>query len=409
MNAWQSAVIAIGLILVSACDEARTVPTQAPTEAVPRTMTPDVAPRRSISIGSQTPPSSAPPEYQHYTWLDVVADVGFLPGNYAYGQSVVSYGANNATAGVTLSARNASGTQVAVNSGSAQDSHVFPFNYGLTASTNMYLPATCGLSVQASAVGSAWDEWFNTGFSVAKWGQKAGSDSKTVVQPPCAPPPTCQDYTATNYGGPLPCTYPAPTGSGTLPTNPPTGATSTYYPPTSYATIGHWECTSWNTGTEYEVRNCIWVQGYGARIASSDASLTRLAASGPAYTLADADLPSVFVIVSDQLPAGAMAVVERHRQGPQQNVLLVPSSSLRPAVFVAAMQALYDSRAKDGEAPAREITLELKGTVLDQHVPAAMRDYAAAFTALIASAKRANAGAYGTRQVVEFRLGAPKQ
>jgi hypothetical protein len=155
------------------------------------------------------------------------------------------------------------------------------------------------------------------------------------------------------------------------------------------------------------VRNCIWVQGYGARIASSDASLTRLAASGPVYTLADADLPSVFVIVSDQLPAGAMAVVERHRQGPQKNVLLVPSSNLRPAVFVAAMRALYDSRTKDGETPAKELSVELTGTVLDQQIPAALREYAAAFTALVASAKRANAGAYGMRQIVEFRMGAP--
>jgi hypothetical protein len=408
MKTWQPAVLAMALILASACGEVETVPTQAPTEAVPRTMTPDAAPRRSIAIGSQTPPSSVPPEYQHYTWLDVVADVGFLPSNYAYGQAIVSYGGNNATAGVTLSARNTSGTQVAVNSGSAQDSHVFPANYSLTASTNMYLPATCGLSVQATAVGSAWDEFFNTGLSVLKWGQRAGSDSKTAVQSACAPPPTCQDYTATNYGGPLPCTYPAPTGGATPPSTPTTG-TATYSPPTSYGTIGHWECTTWNSGTEYEVRNCIWVQGYGARIASSDASLTRLVASGPAYTLAEADLPSVFVIVSDQLPAGAMAVVERHRQGPQTNVLLVPSSNVRPAVFVAAMRALYDSRAKDGETPAKELTLELKGTVLDQQVPAALRDYAAAFTALVASAKRANAGAYGTRPIVEFRMGAPKQ
>lgn len=408
MKTWQLAVPAIGLILASACGEVETVPTQAPTEAVPRALTPDDGPQRSISIGSQTPPASVPPEYQHYTWLDVVADVGFLPGNYAYGQSIVRYGGNNATAGVTLSARNTSGTQVAVNTGSAQDSHVFPYNYSLTASTNMYLPASCGLSVQATASGTAWDEFFNTGYSVAKWGQKAGSDSKTVVQAACAPPPTCQDGTATNFGGPLPCVYPAPTGGGgtTMPTTTANG-TPAYYPPPSYPT-GHWECVTWNMGTEYETRYCTWYTGYGAKIAASDASLTRLGATGSSSTAADADLPSVFVVVSDQLPAGAMAVVERHRQGPQQNVLLVPSSNLRPAVFVAAMRALYESRAKDGETPAKELTIELKGTVLDQQVPAAMREYAAAFTALVASAKRANAGTHGTRQIVEFRLGAPK-
>ena len=408
MKHWQLAVLGSALILASACDDAATIPTQVPTEAVPRVLTPGDGPRRSISIGSQAPPASVPREYQHYTWLDVVADVGFLPGNLAYGQAIVSYGANNATAGVTLSARNASGTQVASNSGSSQDSHVFPGNFGLTASTNMYLPATCGLSVQASASGSAWNEFFNTGPSVLKWGQKAGSDSKTAVQPACAPPPTCQVATATNYGGALPCVYPPPTGSGAPPPLPGSTGTTTYYPHPSYPT-GHWECVTWNAGTEYEQRYCTWYAGYGARIASTDASLARFGAIGPSFTMADADLPSVFIVVSDQLPTNAIAVLERRRQGPQKNVLLVPSSNLRPAVFVAAMRALYDSRAKDGESPAKDLTLELRGTVLDQHVPAALRDYAAAFTALVASAKRANAGAHGTRQIVEFRLGAPKQ
>ena len=407
MKTWQLAVFAFAPILVSACGDPATIPTQVPTEAVPRVLTPDDRPQRSISIGSQTPPSSVPPEYQHFTWIDVTADAGFLPGNIGYGQALVHYGGTNATADVDLVARNASGTVVASNSGHEQDWHLFPYEYSLTASTSANLPASCGISLQASAVGRAWDSFFTTNQSLLTWGTKAGSATKPASQPACAPPPVCQDQTATNYGGPLPCVYPAPTSGGTPPTTPPTG-TTTYYPPTSYGTTGHWECTTWNSGTEYEVRNCIWVQGYGARIASSGASLTRLVASGPAYTLAEADLPSVFVIVSDQLPAGAMAVVERHRQGPQKNVLLVPSSSLRPAVFVAAMRALYDSRAKDGETPAMELSLELKGTVLDQQVPAALRDYAAAFTALVASAKRANAGAYGTRQIVEFRLGAPK-
>jgi hypothetical protein len=407
MKTWQLAVFSFALTLVSACGDAASIPTQVPTEAVPRVLAPDDGPQRSISIGSQTPPASVPSAYQHYTWLDVTADVGFLPGNYAYGQAVVSYGGNNATASVTLSARNASGTQVASNSGFAQDSRVFPGNYGLTASTNMYLPATCGLTVQASAVGSAWDEFFNTGFSVAKWGLKSASDSKSISQAACAPPPTCEVTTAMNYGGPLPCVYPAPTGGGTSPTTGPSGI-PTYYPPPSYPT-GHWECVTWNAGTTYETRYCTWYSGFGARIASTDASFTRLGATGPSRTAADADVPSVFVVVSDQLPTGAMAVIERHRQGPQQNVLLVPSNNVRPAVFVAAMRALYESRAKDGETPSKELVLELKGTVLDQQVPAAMREYAAGFTALVTSARRANAGAYGMRQIVEFRMGAPKQ
>jgi hypothetical protein len=117
-----------------------------------------------------------------------------------------------------------------------------------------------------------------------------------------------------------------------------------------------------------------------------------------------ADLPSVFVIVSDQVPADAMAVIERHRQGPLKNVLLVPSSTIRPAVLVAALRALSDARGKQGETPAKDFTLTLEGGILDQQIPAAARDYAATFTALIANAKRGDAGAYGLRPMLELRL-----
>jgi hypothetical protein len=136
-------------------------------------------------------------------------------------------------------------------------------------------------------------------------------------------------------------------------------------------------------------------------------SLSRIAAPGaPARVQSGTDLPSVFVIVSDQVPADAIAIIERHRTGPFRNVLLVPSSAIRPAVFVAAMQALYDSRDKDGEAPAKELSITLRGTILDQQVPSAARDYAAGFTARISSARKSDAGSYGIRPIVEFRLGA---
>jgi len=135
-------------------------------------------------------------------------------------------------------------------------------------------------------------------------------------------------------------------------------------------------------------------------------SLSRIAAPGtPARAQRSTDLPSVFVIVSDQVPADAIAIVERHKTGPFKNVLLVPSSSVRPAVFVAAMQALYDSRDKDGDAPTKELSITLRGTILDQQIPSADRDYAAGFTAQIASAKKGYAASYGILPIVEFKLG----
>jgi hypothetical protein len=85
-------------------------------------------------------------------------------------------------------------------------------------------------------------------------------------------------------------------------------------------------------------------------------------------------------------------------------VLLVSSSTVRPAVLVAALRALADSRARDGETPSKDLQLTLKGGVLDAQIPATAREYAARFASLIASAKSANAGAYGVRPILELRL-----
>ena len=63
-----------------------------------------------------------------------------------------------------------------------------------------------------------------------------------------------------------------------------------------------------------------------------------------------------------------------------------------------------DSRGTQGETPAKDLQLTLKGGILDQQIPAAARDYAASFTALIATAKRGQAGAYGLRPMLELRL-----
>src|SRR5207248_2415707 len=143
------------------------------------------------------------------------------------------------------------------------------------------------------------------------------------------------------------------------------------------------------------------------RMPTPTMSLSRSAApSTSARTQSGVNVPSVFVIVSDQVPSDAIAVIERHRTGPFKNVLIVPSSTIRPGVFIAAMQALYDSRDTDGDTPAKELTLTLRGTILDQEIPSTSRDYAASFTAQIASARKRDAGAYGIRPMVEFKLGA---
>jgi hypothetical protein len=165
---------------------------------------------------------------------------------------------------------------------------------------------------------------------------------------------------------------------------------------------GHWECIIYFKGTDYEKEYCTWYPDY-IRVPNASPTFALSATDDLSRTLA-ADLPSVFVIVSDQVPADAMAVIERHRQGPLKNVLLVPSSTIRPAVLVAALRALSDARGKQGETPAKDFTLTLEGGILDQQIPAAARDYAATFTALIASAKRGDAGAYGLRPILELRL-----
>jgi hypothetical protein len=337
-----------------------------------------------------------------------------MDAHTAYGQAIVQYGANNATADINLSVRNASGVVIGSNSGHAAESWVFPGDHTLRVSTTVYVTPTCGSIAQATATGTAFDTWMSTSQSILKWGEQAGTSANTSPQVACPPPPTCQDAAATNYGAPLPCTYPPPPPSGSGPTPiPPPGPTypGAYYPPPSYPTgpVGHWECITWNAYTPYETRTCTWITTGYDRLASRPMSLSRIAAPGtPARAQSGADLPSVFVIVSDQVPSDAIAVIERHKTGPLKNVLLVPSRTIRPAVFIAAMQALYDSRDKDGDAPAKELSITLRGSILDQQIPSADRDYAASFTAQISSAKKGDASSYGYLPIVEFKLGSKR-
>ena len=347
-----------------------------------------------------------PPEYQHYTWIDVRADAGWWNANTAYGQAIVEYGANNATAEVDLTVRNAQGAVIATNKGQSQASYIFPGEHTLVASTNAVVSQTCGAIAQATANGKAWDSFFTTTQSILKWGEKGGSDSRGAPQPACAPT-TCLNTSASNYGGPLPCTYPSPPptgGDGSAP--PPSGGTTRppTYQPAPFVPSGHWECVIYFYGTDYQQEFCTWYPDY-ARVPKSSPTFSLNAGAPASSTQTSADLPTVFVIVTDQVPADAMAVIERRRQGPYRNVLLVPTSTIRPAVLVAALQALADSRGTKGETPAKDLQLTLKGGVLDQQIPASARDYAATFTTMIANARRGDAGAYGQRQILEIRLG----
>jgi hypothetical protein len=402
--------VLVASLSLSACDD-QVVPTMQSQDAAPGLQVP-TDDRRVITVVGDDPPPSAPPAYQHYTWINVDVDVGWMDAHTAYGQAIVSYGANNATADIVLSVRNSAGAVLGTNSGHAAENFVFPGDHTLRVSTTVYVTPTCGSIAQGTASGTAFDTWMNTSQNLLRWGEQAGSGAKTSAQPACAPP-TCKDPYATNYNGPMPCTYAAPPPAVPPPQTPPPPSGPTYpganYPPTYSpgAPAGHWECTFYDAGTGYQKQACVWVSGSYDRLAPTRLSLSRLVAPGtPARTQSSAAIPSVFVIVSDQVPAGAIAVIERHKTGPLKNVLLIPSPVIRPAVFVAAMQALYDSRDKDGDSPANELSITLRGSILDQQIPSTDRDYAASFTAQISTAKRGNAASYGTLPIVEFKLGA---
>ena len=241
----------------------------------------------------------------------------------------------------------------------------------------------------------------------ATWGSTFAVNSEvSASNGTCAPPPVCLDAGASNYGGALPCAYPAPPTGGDGSAPPSSGGTTqppTYQPGPS-APSGHWECVIYFSGTDYQKEYCTWYPDY-ARLPKASPAFSLNADAPTSRTQTSAELPTVFVIVSDQVPADAMAVIERRKQGPFKNVLLVPTSTIRPAVLVAALRALADSRGTKGETPATDLQLTLKGGVLDQQIPTVARDYAATFTTMIANARRGDAGAYGLRPILEIRLG----
>jgi hypothetical protein len=365
------------------------------------------APNLVIMEGDQPPttanefpsPSTAPNASIYYS-----STAPFVSGSDGVIVSSVTYYGNIATTDVFYSVLSANGSAVltntkATNRGLGDNAPCMgswlqcSWTFKLKTVVSLSLGQACGLTLKASANHRA--EWTVPTFKLLQastWGTTFASNLPS---------------TASNAA----CTQTPPTivaGGGDASSPPTTGGTTTEptsYQPAPFVPSGHWECVVYFMGTDYEKQYCTWYAENATKLATSTASLTRLGATNDrATSRPEADLPSVYVIVSDLLPAGATAVIERHREGPYRNVLLIPSSAIRPAALVAALRALAESRASHGETPAKELQLVLMGTVLDQQIPAAAREYAASFSALIARAKLAAAGDYGTRQVLEIRL-----
>jgi hypothetical protein len=360
----------------------------------------DSAPSRPslviIEGGAQDPTSGPTPTTRPEAEIYYTSTVPYLSGSSGAIVSSITYYGNIATTDLTYSARNAAGAvipQTTVhNRGEGQQASCIgsawrcSWTFKFQTVVGLNLGAACGIAVSASAAHRAeWTYPIISRLPSATWGTVFAADKLiTVSNGSCAPLP------------------PPPTG-GDASTPPSTGTTqSPTYQPAPFVPSGHWECIIYFKGTDYEKEYCTWYPDY-IRVPNASPTFALSATDDLSRTLA-ADLPSVFVIVSDQVPADAMAVIERHRQGPLKNVLLVPSSTIRPAVLVAALRALSDARGKQGETPAKDFTLTLEGGILDQQIPAAARDYAATFTALIANAKRGDAGAYGLRPMLELRL-----
>jgi hypothetical protein len=275
MRLWKLAVLWAPLVVV-ACSDAETVPTQAPTHVSAVIAAPGGSARRSVSAGGQSPPSNVPPEYQHYTSVSVRADAGFIGPNTGYGQALVTFGGNNGTATVDLTARNAQGTVVGTNSGRAAASYVFPSTYSLTASTNLLLGASCGITLNALAAGSVLDSFLFPNQSIVSWGKQEASDTKGAAQPACPvtpPPPSCKAPSLRGLS--LDCTTP-PAGGGGGSTQPPAQtpppAPPTYTPPYYSPKPGNYVCIVHGEGLDWEWRECHWVENNDARIPTAGAT-----------------------------------------------------------------------------------------------------------------------------------------
>jgi hypothetical protein len=256
----------------------------------------------------------------------------------------------------------------------------------------------CNRAISAKAGHRA--EWTSPSWSIlpnATWGSTFSSDPTASADNGVCPPPPPTSPPATGGGD----------GSTPPSTTPPPPEPPTYTPPPPYYSPkpGNWVCIL-DRDLDYQTYTCHWVENNDTRIGTGAGARSDFAGFSNTASFANgAKLPSVFVVVSDQVPAGAMAVLDRHKQGPFKNVLLVPSANFRPAELVRAMRYVYASLAADGETPPKEFTSLLQGTVSDSDVSAMERDYAATFTTMLAKAKKDDVGKYGVRPVLEIQLG----
>ncbi|MEO8562215.1 MAG: hypothetical protein ABI601_09085 [bacterium] len=275
MRTWKLAVLWTPLA-VAACGDADVVPTLAPKHLPTAIASPVGSARRSVGVGSLAPPANVPPEYQHYTSISVRADAGFIGGNTAYGQSLVTFGGNNGTATVDLTARNAQGAIVGSNTGHSAASYVFPSTYSLTASTNLLLSTSCGITINALAMGSVLDSFLFPSQSIVSWGKQEGSDNKGAAQPACPvtpPPPACKNPSLRGLS--FDCNSP-PAGGGDGSTQPPAQSPPppeppTYMPPYYSPRPGNDVCIVHGEGLDWEWRECHWVENNDARIPSASA------------------------------------------------------------------------------------------------------------------------------------------
>ena len=362
-------------------------------------------PRRIIS--TDTPSPATTPSAIIYASSTAV----FVNGSSATVVSSVTYFGNLATTEQSYEVRDLQGLVISpqrtvVNRGEGEpypcigaSAFTCSFTFKLTTTSEVGLGSFCGRVITAWAGHRA--EWYMGAtkyIAVQIWGTTFASDPRVSANngacaaPPPPPPP------------------PPPTGGGDGSTPPSTSTPPPVYVPPYYSPKpGQYVCIVHYAGTDYEWRECWWVENNDTRITNGAAARSSIAAVADNASFTSGNkLPSVFVVVSDQVPAGAMAVLDRHKQGPFKNVLLVPSANFRPAELVRAMRYVYASLAADGETPPKEFTAILKGSVDDTDVSAVERDYAATFTAMLSRAKSGNVGAYGSRPVLEIELGEAK-
>jgi hypothetical protein len=276
------------------------------------------------------------------------------------------------------------------------------FTFKLVTTTQVALGKSCDRAI--TATGNHRAEFYTATLNILPamtWGSTFSSDAQVSANNGACPPPPPPTPPAS--------TPPAGGGDGSTPPSTPPSQPEppTYVPPYYSPKPGNWVCIL-DRDLDYQTYTCHWVEYNDTRFPAGGSALSSARGSSTASFASGGKLPSVFVVVSDEVPAGTMAVLDRHKQGPYKNVLLVPSASFRPAELVRAMRYVYASLAADGDTPPKEFSALLQGTVNDADVSVTERDYAATFTTMLAKAKKGDAGKYGVRPILEIQLGEAK-